>query len=429
MALTILCVSFIVFLLIGVPVAFAIGLSALCTILYEGLPFIVIFQRMMSGMNVFSFLAIPFFIFAGELMLYGGIADKIVVFAKNLVGHVRGGLGMSNVVACTLFGGISGSPVADVSAMGSVMIPMMKKEGYDADYAVNVTDACVAGRRADADQSQHDHLLARRRRQGLDRRTDPRRRHANGGACDLHARRRLPGGRAPRLPGRRFPGWNAVLRSAAAAIPGLFVAVIIIVGILSGVFTATESASVAVLYAMFVTVVLYRTMSRKNFLKASAKAVKTTGVVLLLIGVSATFQYSDRPLPGRRPDRRMDGEGVVGSLGDLPADQLDPLRSRHVHGHGEHDPDLHADFPADRRHLRNGSRAIRYRDARQLRARPQHATGRHHAVRRLRDRRSLGWPCDAHDLAVLRRADGRAPRRDLCAGFSMWLPRFVSAYQ
>ena len=101
MALTILCVTFLLFLVIGVPVAFAIGLSAVCTILYEGLPFMVIFQRMMSGMNVFSFLAIPFFIFAGELMLYGGIAVKIVTFAKNMIGHVRGGLGMSNVVACT----------------------------------------------------------------------------------------------------------------------------------------------------------------------------------------------------------------------------------------------------------------------------------------------------------------------------------------
>ena len=139
MALTILSVAFFGLLIIGVPVAFSIGLSALAAILYEGLPLAVIFQQMTSGMNAFSFLAIPFFIFAGELMLYGGIADKIVDFAKSVVGHVRGGLGMSNVVACTLFGGVSGSPVADVSAMGAVMIPMMKKEGYDADYAVNVT--------------------------------------------------------------------------------------------------------------------------------------------------------------------------------------------------------------------------------------------------------------------------------------------------
>lgn len=94
---------------------------------------------MISGMNPFSFLAIPFFIFAGEIMMYGGIADKIVDFAKSVAGHVRGGLGMSNVLACTLFGGVSGSPVADVSAMGAVLIPQMKKEGYHADYAVNVT--------------------------------------------------------------------------------------------------------------------------------------------------------------------------------------------------------------------------------------------------------------------------------------------------
>src|SRR5947208_16743959 len=139
MALTILSIVFTLCLLLGVPVAFAIGISAVATILYEGLPLAVVFQRMTSGMNIFSFLAIPFFIFAGELMMYGGIADKIVAFAKSAVGHIRGGLGMSNVVACTLFGGVSGSPVADVSAMGAVMIPMMKKEGYHADYAVNVT--------------------------------------------------------------------------------------------------------------------------------------------------------------------------------------------------------------------------------------------------------------------------------------------------
>lgn len=100
--LLILSLSFTLFLLLGVPVAFAIGLSALCTLLYEGMPLAVGFQQMISGMNIFSFLAIPFFIFAGELMLYGGIADKIVNFARAVIGHVRGGLGMSNVLACTL---------------------------------------------------------------------------------------------------------------------------------------------------------------------------------------------------------------------------------------------------------------------------------------------------------------------------------------
>ena len=139
MELSVMMISFAVLLLLGVPVAFAIGLSSIATIIATGLPIAVVFQKMVGGMQVFSFLAIPFFVFAGELMLYGGIADRIVRFANSLVGHVRGGLGMSNVIGCTLFGGVAGSPLADVSAIGSVMIPLMKKEGYDADYAVNVT--------------------------------------------------------------------------------------------------------------------------------------------------------------------------------------------------------------------------------------------------------------------------------------------------
>ena len=124
-------------------------------------------------MNVFSFLAIPFFVFSGELMLHGGIADKIVAAARNAVGHIRGGLGMSNVVACTLFGGVAGSPVADVSAMGAVMIPMMKREGYHADYAVNVTThAALVGALMPTSHNMIIYALAAER-QGVDRRADP----------------------------------------------------------------------------------------------------------------------------------------------------------------------------------------------------------------------------------------------------------------
>ena len=206
MELIILGATFFGFLILGVPVAFAIGLSAICTILYEGLPVAVIFQQMMSGMNIFSFLAIPFFVFSGELMLHGGVADKIVQLAKNLVGHIRGGLGMSNVVACTLFGGVSGSPVADVSAMGAVMIPMMKKEGLRHRLRRQRHHPRLAGRRADADQPQHDHLCARRRRQGLDRRADRRRPVAGAGADGVHAGRRLRGRGEARLSGRQVPG-------------------------------------------------------------------------------------------------------------------------------------------------------------------------------------------------------------------------------
>lgn len=289
--LLILTISFFGFLLLGVPVAFAIGLSSLATLLYEGLPLAVGFQQMTSGMNVFSFLAIPFFIFAGELMLHGGIADRIVDFAKSLVGHVRGGLGMSNVVACTLFGGVSGSPVADVSAMGAVMIPMMKKEGYDADYAVNVTThAALVGALMPTSHNMIIYTLA------------------TGGkvsmaalilagilpviiltVCNLVAAYAVAVKRG--YPAGTFPGWSIVARTFAAALPGLFIVVIILVGILSGVFTATESAAIAVLYALGLTLLLYKSLTKDKFVKAASKAVKTTGIVLLLIGISSMFGY------------------------------------------------------------------------------------------------------------------------------------------
>ncbi len=291
MALTILTLTFVAFLVIGVPVAFAIGLSSVCTILYEGLPVAVLFQQMMSGMNIFSFLAIPFFIFSGELMLHGGIADKIVTLARNMVGHVRGGLGMANVLACTLFGGVSGSPTADVSAMGAVMIPMMKREGYDTDYAVNVTThASLVGALMPTSHNMIIFSLAAGGKVSIGALI------AAGVvpavvlcACMLVAAYAVAVKRG--YPAGSFPGWNAVARSFAAALPGLAVVVIILAGILTGVFTATESASVAVVYSIVLTFFIYRTMTWQNFLKAAARAVKTTGIVLLLIGVSAMFQY------------------------------------------------------------------------------------------------------------------------------------------
>jgi tripartite ATP-independent transporter DctM subunit len=294
MELILLSVTFTLFLLIGVPVAFAIGLSSIATILYAGLPILVVFQKMVGGMQVFSFLAIPFFIFAGELMLYGGIADRIVRFANSLVGHVRGGLGMSNVVGCTLFGGVAGSPLADVSAMGSVMIPLMKKEGYDADYAVNVTThASLVGALM---PTSHNIIILVLSMAGI----------ASVSvfgmilAClipallltisNLTAAYLVAVKRGYPTRGD-FAGWGEVARAFAAALPGLMIIAIILTGILSGVFTATESAATAVLWALVVTAFVYKSLSWKHFLKACAKACKTTGVVLLLIGISAAFGY------------------------------------------------------------------------------------------------------------------------------------------
>ncbi|MBE7369308.1 TRAP transporter large permease [Ramlibacter pallidus] len=294
MELTVLAITFVVLLLVGVPVAFSIGLASVATILYAGMPSAVVFQKMVGGMQVFSFLAIPFFIFAGELMLYGGIADRIVRFANSLVGHVRGGLGMSNVVGCTLFGGVAGSPLADVSAMGSVMIPLMKKEGYHADYAVNVTThAALVGALM---PTSHNIIIFTLATTGI----------ASVSILGLIVACLVPAlllticnlGAAYWVAVRRgyptrgdFAGWGEVARAFAAALPGLLVILIILGGILSGVFTATESAATAVLWALIVTAVVYRTLSWEHFLKACAKACKTTGVVLLLIGISAAFGY------------------------------------------------------------------------------------------------------------------------------------------
>lgn len=291
MALTVMLLSFTLFLLLGIPVIFSIGLCSLATAVVAGLPLGVIFQKMVGGMQVFSFLAIPFFIFAGELMLHGGIADKIVNFAKASVGHVRGGLGMANVVACTLFGGISGSAGADVSAMGAVLIPTMKKEGYDTDYAVNVTThSALVGVLTPTSLNIIIFTLA-----------------ANGKVsvlelilacilpaivltlCNLGAAYYVARKRG--YPKGSWQGWNIVLRTLGSAAPGLFVVVLILGGILSGVFTATESAAIAVAYSLVLTALVYRSLSWDKFVESCAKSVKTTGVVLALIGISATFGY------------------------------------------------------------------------------------------------------------------------------------------
>ncbi|MFG6439151.1 TRAP transporter large permease [Roseateles sp. LKC17W] len=294
MELWVMCGSFVLLLLLGVPVAFSIGLASVATVLAADLPMAIVFQKMVGGMQIFSFLAIPFFIFAGELMLHGGIAERIVTFANRLVGHVRGGLGMSNVVGCTLFGGVAGSPLADVSAMGSVMIPLMKREGYGADYAVNVTThSALVGALMPTSHNLIIYVLATA---GI----------AAVSVFNLILAALLPAllltianlVAAYTVAVKRgypthgaFPGWGLVFSAFVAALPGLMVIVIILGGILSGVFTATESAATAVCWALIVTGLVYRTLSWQGFLAACAKACKTTGVVLLLIGISAAFGY------------------------------------------------------------------------------------------------------------------------------------------
>src|ERR1700712_335972 len=310
MALILLCSTFVVLLLLGVPVAFSIGLACLAAFFSEGLPIATSVQMMVSGMNVFSFLAIPFFIFSGELMLHGGIADRIMNFARSLTGHVRGGLGLANVLASTLFGGVSGSPVADTSAMGGVMIPLMKREGYGADYAVNVTThASLTGALMPTSHNMIIYAFAAQAAAGEIAG------HTIKGVSigDLMFAGLIPVfwimvcmlvaaywqaakyGYPKSVDGKsmvqRFPGWAAVLQSCIASLPGLGVIAIILVCVMEGITTATEAAAIAVTYSLILTVFVYRTMTKTNLLKSLARASKTTGVILLLIGVSNMLRY------------------------------------------------------------------------------------------------------------------------------------------
>lgn len=291
MELVVLFGVFATLLVLGVPIAFTLGVSAFATVLYLDLPPMVVFQRMAAGMNVFALMAIPFFIYAGEVMLHGGIADRLVRLASAVIGHVRGGLGLVNVLASMLFGGISGSAVADVSALGSTLIPMMRKKGYDADYAVNVTvTSATIGLVIPPSHNMIIYSIA-----------------AGGtvsvsslflagvipgvlsGLCLMVAAYVVAIKRG--YPREAFPGVAALIIAFATALPGLITAVIIIGGVLSGIFTATESSSVAVIYALIVTAFAYRSLSLKDFLTATVSAVKTTAMVLMVIGTAAAFGW------------------------------------------------------------------------------------------------------------------------------------------
>lgn len=291
MGLAILLGLFAVCISIGVPVAYAIGIAAVATFAYEGLPLLIAFQRIVSGISVFSLLAIPFFIFAGELMLHGGIAARLVRLASSAVGWMRGGLGQVNVFSSMLFGGISGSAVADVSALGSLLIPVMKEKGYDDDYAVNVTvTSSIAGIMIPPSHNMILYVVA-----------------AGGGmsVSKLFIAGIIPGvlmclglAMAARwiavkrqYPTEAFAGWKVIIATAFAAIPGLFTAVIIVGGALSGVFTVTESGAIGTIYAILITTLAYRSLSFEAFWTAVRRSVRTTGMVMILVACASAFGY------------------------------------------------------------------------------------------------------------------------------------------
>lgn len=282
--------GFIGLMALRVPVAFALGASSAATAWYLNLPMLMIGQRMVNGMFSFTFLAVPFFILVGNVMTEGGISDRLVKFADVLVGRFRGGLAQGNVVASTFFGGISGSSVADVASIGSFLIPAMKKRGYAPEYSVAVTvTSSIQGVLIPPSQNMIYYALA---------------------AGGLPISKLFLAGYAPGVllsialmilcwiaairhghpTGRKY-GLHEALGIAARASIGLFTIVIIICGIVGGVFTATESAAVAVAYALLVTAFIYRSMDRAKMRRIMAGTLASLGMVVAIIMTSSAFGF------------------------------------------------------------------------------------------------------------------------------------------
>ncbi|MEM9233773.1 MAG: TRAP transporter large permease [Pseudomonadota bacterium] len=291
MELLILLLSLLGLLAIGVPVAFALLISSMAVFAILGLNPLVAVQRLSAGIDVFTLMAIPFFVFAGDLMTQTGIATRLIRVAEGLFGRIRGGLGHVNVGASMMFGAVSGSAVASVSAIGSTMIPIMEEKGYDRSFAVNVTSAAaILGLIIPPSHNMIIYAAA----SGI-----------SISIGDLFVAGILPGlmcGIALMITvsiiaGKRgypkgiFPGFRTLLFSAIAALPGLMTAVIIVVGILGGVFTPTESSAVAIVYTLIIGLLVYRTLGISQFRAAVVSSAKTTSMIMLIIGSAAAFGW------------------------------------------------------------------------------------------------------------------------------------------
>ena len=283
--------SFILLMLVGMPVAYALGLAALLGAMWIDLPLDAVMIQMASGVNKFSLLAIPCFVLAGAIMAEGGMSRRLVAFAGVLIGFVRGGLSLVNILASTFFGAISGSSVADTASIGSVLIPEMEKNGYPRPFATAVT---VSGSvQAILIPPSHNAVIYSM---------------AAGGTVSVAALFMagvFPGlllglslaiyclyvARKENYPKGRVIPMKEALKICADAMWGLMTMGIILGGILSGVFTATESASIAVVWAFFVTMFIYRDYKWKDLPKLLHRTVKTVTIVMILIGFAASFGY------------------------------------------------------------------------------------------------------------------------------------------
>ena len=284
-----LLVIFAVGILLGVPIAFALGLACLSYLLLTGTPLIVMPMKMYSGIDVFVLLSIPGFILAGNLMNAGGLTQRIVALCNHLVGHVRGGLALANVASAMLFAGISGTAISDTASIGSVMIPAMRREGYDADFACAVTAASstvgpiippsvsmiIAATLTGLSVGK---LFLAGAIPGLLL-------GASLMAYTYHASRRRG------YPKHARSGWRAVRASLRDTSWALLMTALILYGIIGGLFTPTEASIVAVLYAALVGAFAYRQLTLKRVLAVVLDSMRTSAALMVLIGFANLFGY------------------------------------------------------------------------------------------------------------------------------------------
>jgi tripartite ATP-independent transporter DctM subunit len=282
---------FTIVCLMGMPVAYALGIAAIAAALWIDLPLEAVMLKVSGGMSGFSLLAIPFFILAGAIMAVGGMAERLVNLAKVFVGFIRGGMALVNILASTMFGCISGSSVADTAAVGSVMIPQMIKNGYPRLFAVNVT---ISGSLQPLLVPPSHNMII----------------YSIAAGGTISVAHLFMGGIIPALllglsliilvliiayrndypKGDVIPLRQAI-KIAVDAIWGMITIAIILGGILSGVFTPTEAGAVACVYAFFVTMFVYRDVKWSELPKLIGRVVRTIGMVMIMIGFSIAFGY------------------------------------------------------------------------------------------------------------------------------------------
>jgi tripartite ATP-independent transporter DctM subunit len=289
-AVFLLITTFVVLILLGLDIVFCVGISSVITIFYIGVPIQIIVQRIVGGVNVFALMAVPLFILMGEIMKEGGISRRLIKLADSSVGWIRGGLGLVNILASMFFGGISGSPTADASSIGSIMIPMMKEAGYDEDFAATVTiSSSIQGLLIPPSHNIVIYALV-----------------AGGVSIGkLFLAGAVPGiflGIALMIycyfisikknypVNSKFVLKDLITNFWQAAL-GLATVFIVVYGVISGVFTVTESAAIAVFYSFLITVFVYKELDFTKIKKIFFNCIRTLSIIMLLIGVSSGFAW------------------------------------------------------------------------------------------------------------------------------------------